>query len=92
MNRIEVQPAREQLDNEQIRRRIFDAIVDHRMAPGTHLKEDVLCEVFGIGRTRVRAVRARLAADHVVDLVTNRGAFISMPTIEEAREVFGRAG
>jgi DNA-binding GntR family transcriptional regulator len=85
MNKIE---ATAELDNEQIRRSIFEAIVDHRMAPGTHLKEDVLCEVFGVGRTRVRAVLARLAADHVVDLVANRGAFVSTPTIEEAREVF----
>jgi len=76
------------LDNEAIRGRIFEAIVNHRLAPGTHLKEDVLCEVFGIGRTRARAVLARLAADHVVELISNRGAFVSTPTVEEAREVF----
>ena len=76
------------LDNDQIHARIFEAIVDHRMAPGMHLKEDVLCEVFGIGRTRARAILSRLAADHVVELVANRGAFVCTPTIEEAREVF----
>lgn len=76
------------LANEAIRDQIFTAIVDHRLAPGTHLKEDVLCEVFGIGRTRARAVLARLAADHVVELRANRGAFVATPTIAEAREVF----
>lgn len=76
------------LDNEAIRARIFEAIVNHRLPPGTHLKEDVLCEVFDIGRSRARGVLARLAADHVVELVANRGAFVSTPTIEEAREVF----
>lgn len=76
------------LDNDQIHARIFEAIVDHRMAPGTHLKEDVLCDVFGIGRTRARSILSRLAADHVVELVANRGAFVCTPTIEEAREVF----
>lgn len=74
--------------NEAIRGHIFAAIVDHRLAPGTHLKEDALCEVFGIGRTRVRAILSRLAADHVVELVANRGAFVCTPSIAEAREVF----
>jgi DNA-binding GntR family transcriptional regulator len=77
-----------ELDNDQIYARVFEAIVDHRLLPGTHLKEDELCEIFGIGRTRIRAILSRLAADHVVELVANRGAFVSQPTIEDAREVF----
>ena len=76
------------LDNGQIYARVFEAIVDHRLMPGTHLKEDELCEIFGIGRTRLRAILSRLSADHVVELVANRGAFVSKPTIDEAREVF----
>lgn len=76
------------LTNTEIHARIFEAIVEHRLTPGTHLKEDVLSDVFGIGRTRVRAVLSRLAADHVVDLVANRGAFVCKPSIDEAREVF----
>lgn len=76
------------LRNDEVYARIFDAIVDHRLLPGTHLKEDVLCEVFGIGRTRLRAILSRLAADHVIELHANRGAFVCKPTIDEAREVF----
>lgn len=67
---------------------IFDAIVDRRLQPGIHLKEDELCEFYGVGRTRLRTVLTRLAADHVVELVSNRGAFVARPTIEEASEVF----
>ena len=78
----------ETFTNEQIYARIFDAIVEHKLRPGTHLKEDELCEVFGVGRTRIRSVLARLSANHVVELVENRGAFVSRPTAEEAREVF----
>jgi DNA-binding GntR family transcriptional regulator len=76
------------LDNNQIYARVFEAIVGHRLMPGTHLKEDELCEIFGIGRTRLRAILSRLSADHIVELVANRGAFVSKPTIDEAREVF----
>jgi DNA-binding GntR family transcriptional regulator len=67
---------------------VFDAIVDHRLQPGTHLKEDELCDYFGIGRTRLRKVLSRLAADHVVELLVNRGAFVARPSVAEAREVF----
>ncbi|MEQ8895978.1 MAG: GntR family transcriptional regulator [Roseovarius sp.] len=78
----------ETANSDQIYNKIFDAIVDHNLAPGTHLKEDELCDIFGIGRTRMRAVLSRLAADHVVNLVANRGAFVAKPSVEEAREVF----
>lgn len=67
---------------------IFDAIVDHKLQPGTHLREDELCDLFGVGRTRIRAALSRLASDHVVELQPNRGAFVARPSVDEAREVF----
>ena len=76
------------LDNNEIYARIFEAIVAHRLLPGTHLKEDILCDIYNVSRTRIRAVLSRLAADHVIDTLPNKGAFISHPTIEEAKEVF----
>jgi DNA-binding GntR family transcriptional regulator len=75
-------------DTEEIYRSVFEAIVDHRLLPGTQLKEDVLCEIFKVGRTRIRKVLARLAADNIVDLFPHRGAFVAHPTVEEAKEVF----
>ena len=75
-------------DNDAIYGQIFDAIVDNKLLPGTHLKEDELRDLFGIGRTRIRAILSRLAADHIVELVANRGAFVARPSVEEAREVF----
>lgn len=76
------------LDNDGIYARIFEAIVDHKVNPGTHLKEDELCSVFNVGRTRMRAVLSRLTADHIVEQVANRGVFVSRPSAKEAREVF----
>ena len=76
------------VDSNQIYRRIFDAIVDQKLTPGTHLKEDELCDLFGVGRTRIRAALSRLAAEHVIELVANKGAFVASPSIEEAKEVF----
>lgn len=67
---------------------IVSAILDHKLLPGTKLVEDKLAEVFGVSRTRIRPVLVRLANEHIVTLVPNRGAFIAQPTPEEAHEVF----
>jgi DNA-binding GntR family transcriptional regulator len=69
--------------------RIWSAIMDHSLPPETRLVEERLCEIFGLGRTRLRQVLQRLAHERVVTLMPNRGAMVSRPSIREAREVFG---
>lgn len=74
--------------DEQIYRRIFSAIVEHSLLPGTKLKEEALCGIFGVGRTRIRKLLMRLANDNIVELIPNRGAFVAHPSVEEAKAVF----
>jgi DNA-binding GntR family transcriptional regulator len=76
------------IDTAQVHERIWSAIVDHSLPPETRLVESELCEIFGVGRTRVRQVLQRLAHERVVTLMRNRGAMVSKPTVREAREVF----
>jgi DNA-binding GntR family transcriptional regulator len=76
------------LDTDAVHERIWSAIVDHSIPPETRLVESELCAIFGLGRTRMRAVLQRLAHERVVTLMRNRGAKVSRPTPEEAREVF----
>jgi DNA-binding GntR family transcriptional regulator len=71
-----------------IHQRVVTAIVEHRLPPGTKLGEERLAKVFGVSRTQIRQVIERLAHDSIVTVVPNRGAFVSSPTVEEAREVF----
>jgi DNA-binding GntR family transcriptional regulator len=71
-----------------IHQRMLGAIVEHRLPPGTKLGEERLARVFGVSRTQIRQVIERLAHDRIVTVVPNRGAFVSSPTVEEAREVF----
>lgn len=68
--------------------RVISAILDHRLPPGTKLVEDKLASAFGVSRTRVRPVLVRLANEQVVTLTPHRGATITEPTEQEAREVF----
>ncbi len=68
--------------------RIYVAIVEQALPPGTKLGEESLCEVFGVSRTRIRRVLQRLANDHVIELLPNRGAYVARPSVDEARDIF----
>lgn len=78
----------EELGEEEIVERIFEAIIDQRLPPGTKLSEAALCEAFGVGRMRIRQSLLLLSSRQVVELLPNRGAFVASPTAEQAREVF----
>ena len=79
---------REVFSDEDIYDRIFGAIQDHSLPPGTRLVEEALCETFGANRQRVRKVLSHLAFAHVVTIEHHRGASVSKPSIEEARQIF----
>ncbi|WP_108662479.1 GntR family transcriptional regulator [Acuticoccus kandeliae] len=68
--------------------RLVGAIVDKHLRPGEHLNEAKLAEVHGVPRSRVRRVLERLRDESVVTFELNRGAFVSRPTVEEARHVY----
>lgn len=67
---------------------ISDAIIEHRLKPGARLREDALAEVFGVSRTGIRKILQRLALEHLVTLTPRRGASVTRPTADEARDVF----
>lgn len=73
---------------QDIRNRIWLAIAERRLRPGTRLKEEQLAEIFSVSRARVRQALSLLERDHLVTLVPNRGAFVAEPTVEESRDVF----
>jgi len=76
------------VDIAEVHERIWSAIMDHSLPPETRLVETELCEIFGLGRTRLRQVLQKLAHERVVTLMRNRGAMVSKPSVREAREVF----
>jgi DNA-binding GntR family transcriptional regulator len=80
--------ARPALAEEQVYDRIHGAVLDHRIRPGTKLKEVALAEVFGVNRNVVRKVLARLAFAKLVEQKPNRGATVASPTVAESRDLF----
>jgi len=71
-----------------IYRSISEAIIQHRLRPGARLREDALAEVFGVSRTGIRKVLQRLALEQLITLTPRRGASVTRPSADEAREVF----
>lgn len=67
---------------------IYDAILDHRLPPGTKLTEDALGDIFEVSRTIVRKALFRLAHENIVRIRPHRGAVVASPSTEEARNVF----
>jgi len=71
-----------------IRDALRDAIMDRRLAPGARLVEAEVGALFHVSRTVSRAALQMLAFEGLVRIERNRGAFVSHPSPEEARQVF----
>jgi DNA-binding GntR family transcriptional regulator len=65
-------PARESL-SEQAYKKVEEAILTARFAPGAWITETAISEELGIGRTPVREATQRLAFNGLVEVVPGRG-------------------
>jgi DNA-binding GntR family transcriptional regulator len=76
------------LNNQEIYERIYSAISEGRLPPGTKLSEERLATAFHASRTRIHEVVMRLSQELVIELHQNRGAFVASPTPQDLRNVF----
>jgi len=67
---------------------VYSAIVEHRLTPGSRLREEELAQAFDVSRTLVRQALHKLAQDGVITLRPNRGAMVSQPTRRDGEHVF----
>lgn len=67
---------------------IYRAMLEHRLAPGEWLREEELAQTFGVSRTVVRQALQRLAQDHLIELLHNRGARVPVLALGDAAHVF----
>jgi DNA-binding GntR family transcriptional regulator len=73
---------------QRIAESITTAIVERRLMPGTKLAEQKIADIFKVSRTLVRQALNQLSRDRLVTLEPARGAFVAMPSVDEARQVF----
>ncbi|WP_166365869.1 GntR family transcriptional regulator [Pseudomonas akapageensis] len=66
---------------------IFDAILEQRLAPGTPLTEEALAQVFGVSRTIIRGVLAKLSHQNVIFQRPNHKAQVAAPDSEQTQQI-----
>jgi len=71
-----------------ISKRIVEAVMAQKLAPGARLGEQQLAMLFDCSRTVVREALMRLAARGIVTVSSRRGWYVVEPSQEEAREAF----
>ncbi|MBB3945138.1 DNA-binding GntR family transcriptional regulator [Rhizobium skierniewicense] len=71
-----------------IRESLRNAIIDRRLTPGTKLSENEVGALFDVSRTVARAALQMLTFEGLVKTERNRGAFVSNPSPDEARQIF----
>jgi DNA-binding GntR family transcriptional regulator len=64
------------------------SIVEHRLQPGEKLVEQKLADQFGVSRTLIRQALFKLSQNRLIRMEPARGAFVSAPSVAEAKQVF----
>ncbi len=78
--------ARGQLE-QNIRRRLLQAIFEQRLPPGARLTEEMLASTFDVSRTIIRQVIARLSQDGILVKQSSGATSVAAPTKDEARQI-----
>ena len=72
----------------QVEKKLRDAIGAGRFAPGEHLSDRMLCDLFGVSRGVIREAVRLLEAEGLVTVVPNRGPFVAFLSVEEASQIY----
>lgn len=67
--------------------RLFDAILEQRIAPSSRFTEVGLGETFGVSRSVIRRVLAKLSHQQVIILRPNQRAQVAAPDAQQTRQV-----
>jgi DNA-binding GntR family transcriptional regulator len=67
--------------------RLFDAILEQRIAPASRFTEESLGETFGVSRSVIRRVLAKLSHQQVIILRPNQRAQVAAPDAQQTRQI-----
>lgn len=76
----------------EVRGEIERMIMDGELAAGEKMNELALSNIMGVSRGTVREAIRSLADSGLIDLVTNRGAFVHETTLTEVRNLYDLRG
>jgi DNA-binding GntR family transcriptional regulator len=67
--------------------RLFDAILEQRIAPASRFTEESLGATFGVSRSVIRRVLAKLSHQQVIILRPNQRAQVAAPDNQQTRQI-----
>ncbi|WP_426135204.1 GntR family transcriptional regulator [Pseudomonas sp. PWP3-1b2] len=67
--------------------RLFDAILEQRIAPSSRFTEESLGDTFGVSRSVIRRVLAKLSHQQVIILRPNQRAQVAAPDALQTRQI-----
>ncbi len=70
-----------------VREELRDQILSGALPNGTHLSEIKISQSYNVSRTPVREALCALAADGLIEMIPNRGAFVRTPSEDELEEM-----
>jgi len=73
---------------DQVLEVVRQGILDFQLKPGQRLIERELMAQLGVSRATVREVVARLASEGLVTIIPQRGAIVSVLSVEEAADIY----
>lgn len=73
---------------EEISAALRAEIVDGRLPPGSHIRQEAVAQRLGVSRVPVREALLQLANEGLVKLVPNAGAYVSNLDLAELHEVY----
>lgn len=65
-----------------------NAILTRKLPPGKQIVENVISESLNISRTPIRSAIDLLAADGLVEIIPNKGAFVINPSLDEVLQAY----
>ncbi|MFK9094300.1 GntR family transcriptional regulator [Bacillus salipaludis] len=71
---------------------IKTAILARKLAPGKQLIENRISDTLKVSRTPIRNALKNLASEGLVDIVPNKGAFVTSPTLDEIIQAYELRG
>jgi DNA-binding GntR family transcriptional regulator len=78
--------------HDQLASHLRDMIMEGVFKPGERIQEQDLCDRFGVSRTPIREALRVLSAEGLLTVTPNRGARISLSTVEEIEELYPLIG
>lgn len=67
---------------------IKQKILSNQFKPNEYLEEKMLCEMLGVSRTPIREAINLLARENLVQVIQNKGVFVTEISIQSVRQLF----